>query len=573
VWLAFTSLALLLMPWNTWTLAVVGGSTAMFALGMLDDLRPLRADMKLLAQLGISAGVAALGVKVGVIPIPAIAIPVTLFWMVGLTNAVNLIDNMDGLAPAVSSIAGGFLGVLALVRGDVAVAVLSFSLAGACAGFLVFNVPPARAFLGDAGSLFIGFALASIGILSTWEEASSLLMTLALPVLVLCVPIFNTTFVTVTRLLLRVPISKGQGDHINYRLVAHGLSPKQSVAMVCCLAFAGGGLAVLYTRMDNDVAVAIAIVTTVMAFVLGAFLFEGDISALYKRFEIESDTSLADAVRRYRSVMMMMLDVALLSAAYFFAYLLRFEADIPPNQFDVFLGTLPLFLVVRLVALTGFGLYQRYWRYVSVSDLSVLAQALLLSSLAEVGVIFIFRIPMFSRSVLILDLVFCFLLLGGVRISTRLLKNYVHRFRAQIPGQATLIVGAGDAGELVLRELRNNPSLGLRAIGLLDDDPAKRRIRIHGVPVLGSTSELASVVDRHGADNLILAIPSASLQLRKDLLLEGDRLGLQCHEYWVTSTLRKVEVRQDETGGASLSRPLAPTLVPGPDRDDTAADG
>ncbi|MEE2828709.1 MAG: hypothetical protein VX498_05950 [Myxococcota bacterium] len=560
VWVGFTAFALALTPLNIWTLAVIGGASAMFAVGLFDDIRPFRADLKFLLQLVISAAVVAMGVKVGLIPAPA-AIPLTIFWMVGLTNAVNLIDNMDGLSPGVSAIAAGFLGLLALTRGDLSVAALSFSLAGACTGFLLFNLPPARAFLGDAGSLFLGFSLASIGILSTWESASSLLLTLALPVLVLWVPIFNTTFVTITRILLKVPIAKGQGDHINYRLLAYGLTAKHAVWLVYGLAIAGGGLAMLYTQMDNRIAVAVAILVTVVVFVLGAFLFEGDISNLYAKFDIESDNSWAQAIRRYRSFGMMLADLCLISAAYFAAYLIRFEGDVPPHQFETFIGTLPVFLAIRLIFLALFGMYQRYWRYVSVSDLVVLVQAVVLSSLVQVGIVLMFRLPAFSRSVMILDALLCFVALGGVRMSTRVLRNYVQAFRAQLPGTGTLVIGAGDAGELALRELRNNSGQGLRAVGILDDDPAKKRAKIHGVSVVGTISEMAEVADRLGVNNLLLAVPSASRARKDEILLLGDSLGLTCYEFWVASSLRRVVVDDDGRGNRRLMTSDIPVLV------------
>jgi len=561
VWASFTILALLLTPLNIWTLATIGGAGAMFAVGLFDDIKPFRADMKFMLQLVISAAVAALGVKVGIIAIPVIAIPLTIFWMVGLTNAVNLIDNMDGLSPGVSAIAGLFLGLLALMQGDVSVAVLSFSLAGACAGFLVFNLPPARAFLGDAGSLFLGFALASIGILSTWQEASSLLLTLALPVLVLWIPIFNTTFVTVTRLLLKVPISKGQGDHINYRLLAHGLSAKHAVVLVYGLAIAGGGLAMLYTRMDNHIAVAVAVVATVLVFILGAFLFEGDISGLYAKFDIESDDSWAQSLKRYRSFGMMLVDVGLISASYFGAYLIRFEGQIPQNQFDTFMATLPIFLAIRLVFLVIFSMYERYWRYVSVTDLVVLTQAVLLSSLVQVALILMFRVPAFSRSVMVLDAILVFLALGGVRMSTRVLRNYVHTFRSQVPGMSTLVVGGGDAGELAIRELRNNSSRGLRPVAVVDDDPAKIRMKIHGVEVVGSISALREVTDRFSVSNVLLAMPSASRSRKDEILLEADALGLTCYEFWVASSLRRITVDEDSAGNRRPVTSELPVLV------------
>ncbi len=556
VFAAFIVVAAIATPHDQFTIAVLGGAAAMFVVGLVDDLRPLRADRKLLYQVAIAAGVAAAGVKVGLIAWPVVAIPLTLFWFVGLTNAMNLIDNMDGLAPGVSAIAGLFLGILALLAGDVQVTVLAFVMAGACTGFLFFNIPPARAFLGDAGSLFIGFTLAAIGILSTWTEASSLFLTLAIPVIVLWIPIFNTTFVTLTRLLLRVPVSKGQADHINYRLVAHGLSSRRAVFLVYTLAIAGGLLALLYTRIDNSIAVAFAIVATVVVCVLGSFLFEGDITSLYEKYDIQSDSSWVDTVRRYRTVGMMLLDVGLISVAYFGAYLLRFEGAVPAHQMEIFIGTLPLFLVIRLVVFTGFSLYQRYWRYIGVVDLVHLGQAVAVSSLIQVLIVFGARVPNFSRSVLVLDALLALLLLAGLRLSTRVLRAWTAEVRARLPNEATLIIGAGDAGELALRELRNNPGRGMRAVGFIDDDVAKRGLRLHGLRVLGTTDELPQLVDRFGVFTVLIAIPSASRERLDQLAEVSAALGAECYEFWVTSSLRRV--------GTKAEQPR-PHLVPVPD--------
>ncbi len=560
VWLGFTVIALTFAPLDSWVLAVIGGSAAMFLVGLLDDLRPFRADVKLALQLLVAAVVTSSGVQVGLISLPVVAIPLTIFWMVGLTNAVNLIDNMDGLAPGVAGIAAVFLGVLALGRGDVPVAILSFSLAGACAGFLPFNMAPARAFLGDAGALFLGFCLASVGILSTWQEASSLFLTLGLPVLVLWVPIFNTTFVTVTRFLLRVPISKGQADHINYRLVAHGLSARHSVWLVYGLAVLGGLFGVFYSQMSSDMAVATALLAVVVVGVLGLFLFEGDVSSLYKQFNIESDDRLARLARRYRAVVMVIADLLLVTVSYYGAYLIRFEGDLSQIQHDNFIDTLPMFVVVRVLVLALFGMHQRHWRYVSVVDLVALAQAIGLGSLIHAGIVFGFQLPAFSRSVLLLDALLAFLLLGGMRVSTRVLRNYVYRFTTKSPGEPVLLVGGGDAGELAIRELTRRPVHGMRPVGILDDDPAKKGARIHGISVVGSIDSLADAAKRCEVGAVVLAIPSASAELRVQVFRAAHELGLGCYEFWVSSLIRRVGVEKDADGGVQIT-PLESRMI------------
>jgi FlaA1/EpsC-like NDP-sugar epimerase len=179
----------------------------------------------------------------------------------------------------------------------------------------------------------------------------------------------------------------------------------------------------------------------------------------------------------------------------------------------------------------------------------------------QVGLVLMFRLPAFSRSVMILDALLVFLALGGARMSTRVLRNYVHTFRAQVPGMATLVVGAGDAGELAIRELRNNAGQGLRPVAVLDDDPGKLRMKIHGVEVVGLITDMPEIVDRLGVSNVLLAIPSASRARKDEILLAADALGLRCYEFWVASSLRRVTVDEDGAGNRQLMTSDMPVLV------------
>ena len=166
--------------------------------------------------------------------------PFTLFWIIGMTNAFNLIDNMNGLSSGVAVIASLFFGLISLVIGQVELAQLLFIFLGAGLGFLPHNFPRAKIFMGDSGSMFIGFVIASISIIGSWSTAtSSLKMSLAIPILVLIYPIFDTTLVTLTRIIRRRPISLGGKDHSSHRLVRLGLQGPDAVLLIysfCTLA-------------------------------------------------------------------------------------------------------------------------------------------------------------------------------------------------------------------------------------------------------------------------------------------------------------------------------------------------
>src|SRR5205807_8668935 len=189
---------------------------------------------KLAAQLAAAALVMANGLTIsGPISNDFLAGVVALLWLVGMTNAFNLLDNMDGLAATLAGIAATFFAIDAVtVHKNHAALALSITIALACAGFLPFNLrpgKPAAAFMGDSGSQVLGFALAALGLNASWKVAGTTVATLLLPVLVLAVPILDTTLVTIVRLLEGRPIYQGGRDHSSHRLVRFGLSEKNAV--------------------------------------------------------------------------------------------------------------------------------------------------------------------------------------------------------------------------------------------------------------------------------------------------------------------------------------------------------
>ena len=211
-----------------------------FALGLIDDLVRLRPSAKLVGQLVAASVLLMSGIGVWLTGVYIVDVMVSLFWFIGTTNALNLLDNMDGLAGGVGAIAASFMGVNFLLAGDVGLAGVAFAFAGALVGFLVHNYPPARIFMGDSGSLFTGLVLAGLALSPAPGLSRSLFAVVVVPAVVLTVPILDTTFVTLTRLLEGPPISKGGKDHTSHGLVALGIPEERVVWLVWGLA-AGGG--------------------------------------------------------------------------------------------------------------------------------------------------------------------------------------------------------------------------------------------------------------------------------------------------------------------------------------------
>ena len=227
---------------------ILGAALALALVGLLDDLRGLGVALRFAAQIAAGLALWAVGVGVNLFPVEAANLAVTLLWVVGITNALNLLDNMDGLSAGVATIAAGWFGLIAAVNGQVLVASLAFALAGCAAGFLVHNRPPARIYMGDAGSLFLGVLLAAIGI--KLEFTTDPVIASLIPILVLTVPVLDTALVVVERVRHGRSPLRGGRDHLSHRLVRLGLPPPAAVGVIAGLGIAHGWMALLLSRVD-----------------------------------------------------------------------------------------------------------------------------------------------------------------------------------------------------------------------------------------------------------------------------------------------------------------------------------
>jgi FlaA1/EpsC-like NDP-sugar epimerase len=206
--------------------------------------------------------------------------------------------------------------------------------------------------------------------------------------------------------------------------------------------------------------------------------------------------------------------VALVAAAYLLAFLLRFDFPLPAEQWNRFLQTLPLLLLARLAVFAWFHLYEGVWRYVSMRDILAILKAVTISSLIFLAGVLVFFGHGFPRSVFLLDWMLCLALVGGVRLAIRALRESSSKYR-QASGRRALIVGAGDAGEMLIREIARNLALTYTVVGFADDDPRKQRRRIHGIKVVGTVDQLPQVCREKDVEEILIAIPSATREQRR----------------------------------------------------------
>ncbi len=227
---------------------LLGAATFIFLVGLADDLKSLPARCKLLAELAAAGSLCLVGVRIESIEIAPGAVVhlggwgccLTLLWIVGITNAVNLSDGLDGLAAGVCAIACGVIAIFALRSGDAVLTILMLALAGSLSGFLFFNFHPARIFMGDCGSLFLGFTIAAASVMCVAKSAA--LVGLTLPALALGIPIFDTLFSMLRRFLERRSIFAPDRGHFHHRLLDLGLRQHHAVLLIYLVTLAAAGL-------------------------------------------------------------------------------------------------------------------------------------------------------------------------------------------------------------------------------------------------------------------------------------------------------------------------------------------
>ena len=235
--------------------------------------------------------------------------------------------------------------------------------------------------------------------------------------------------------------------------------------------------------------------------------------------------SLTETVLRYRRPLIVLVHAILVVTSLVLAFLIRFDLDIPASEWRRIAETLPLLLVVRMTLFWYFGLYEGLWRYVSVRDLVSILKATTLSEALFVAAVLLFSGYGFARSVFVIDWLLCVALVAGVRLSIRAFRESSGRYRAGGARRA-LIVGAGDAGEGLIRAIQQSLVHDYEIIGLIDDDVRKRRLRIHGIRVAGTVEQIPEVAQSLNADEVLMALPSATLEEKRRIAQIASHSGL-----------------------------------------------
>ena len=523
------------------------GLIPVFVVSLWDDFRHVGPFTKLAAQLGgawiaVSAGlhlnetvhVFGLGVPLG-----HAAIPVSILWIVGVTNAFNLVDGLDGLSAGLGLISAASLAIVAVITGNPAVAMLSLVVVGALAGFIPYNLHPARVFLGDSGATAVGFTVACLTLYGGSKLSSSLAA--VIPLFFVGVPVADT-LVSIVRRVVRgirqgtgIAIFQADREHIHHRLVRLGIDHRRAVLILygAGVAMAGVGVISLFVSANNAW---LLLATLVAAGVVGvgrlgydefAVLRGGALLRIYERPVIRSG--------HFKVIV----DIGLALLAFYGAVALKYDDWNLGVHREMLLNGLAVLPPLSLVVFWGFGVYNRSWRFASMDDVIGVNCAVAVSAALSFVVTRVFLDPGASATLFGMCTVLLMLLTSVGRSSFRLLAHFRDSNRSA--GRRVAIYGAGLRGTMALRQIRENAVHDLLPVGFIDDDPANRGRRIGGLQVLGNVFELDRVIEQHQLGGLLVASDS----------IPPDRMRAALH----TCAAATIEVYQFHVGVHSFGEP------------------
>jgi UDP-GlcNAc:undecaprenyl-phosphate GlcNAc-1-phosphate transferase len=503
------------------------GLLPILAISLRDDIRPIRPIPKLLVHFVGATVAIAFGIRLGdevhlfghVARIGYFAIPLSLLWIVGLTNAFNLIDGLDGLSAGLALISSLSLAGVALVVGRHGMASASLVLSGALLGFLPYNLYPAKVFLGDAGATAVGFTLACLALRGGSTLSAG--MAVLIPIVVLGLPIAETSVSVLRRLLrgqertgTRGRVLEADHGHFHHRLIALGIGHRRAVHLLYSvgLVLAGCGLASMFLTTRKA---ALLFATLLCASFIGLARLGYDEFAIIRRGLV---LRFYEAPVLKTALFPVFFDLGLVVLALYAAIGLKYDDWLISASRVLALRLLSLLPAITLAVFWACRLYRGTWRHVSVEDLVRSSTAVVISASGAFVIYRLFLDEGMQFSFVVIYALVLLVLVNGSRSSFRLLNHW--RERGSGDGDLVLMYGSGHGGTLALREALSNRDLGIRPVGFIDDDPEKAGKYVNGYPVLGSLQTLPAVLRSWKIKGLVVAtdkIPSENLRAAKTI--------------------------------------------------------
>jgi len=509
--------------------SIILGICIMFSVGLYDDIKHINPPTKLAFQIIAATVVIFFGDNtINFFRWPIANILLTYFWLIGITNAINLLDNMDGLAGGVAFIASGFLSIIFYKNGHPDLLLLSLALAGSILGFLIFNFPPARIFMGDSGSMVLGFSLAALTIAQR-TQASNIFAIVGVPTLIFLLPILDTALVAITRILRGQSPAIGGTDHTSHRLVAFGLSERQALLVLYGIAIVAGLASIGLEAWDYDLSLVLIPILLIMLSLFVAYLARMKVVTTDKNNQSGFTRWIVNLTFK-RRMFELVFDLLLIGVSYYIAFWTRYGLNMTLTSMSLFSLSWPIALGISYGSFYLLGVYRGVWRYIGINDLIRFVGASILSGgLSWVTVKLVFPHQQFPSEVFLLFTIFLIICLAGSRSSFLILDRIYSRQFSSVEKQNILLYGAEDAGEIALRWILRNPSIGYNVVGFLDDDSIKWGSNIHGVDVLGD----GDILERYIKEKQVTGVIATTENLLTSQAGEKLRIACRTNGVWL----------------------------------------
>jgi UDP-GlcNAc:undecaprenyl-phosphate GlcNAc-1-phosphate transferase len=518
-------------------LGLLLGAGLLLAVGAFDDARPISAWAKLAAQIVAASVAVAFGFGATALANPFGGAPLTLgwlgpivaaFWIVAAVNALNLIDGLDGLCVGVAAMAGAALAVVAALNGQAGAVVLLAVVAAASVGFLAHNVYPAAIFPGDSGSLMLGYLL-GVGALWAVTDPATGAVAFAPALLALAVPLADTVTAVFRRLFQVMTVKRSSAaererfdlevsdrphlfaadrNHVHHRLLDRGYPHRVAVVILWGLSAAAAAAAVAVVAWPSFAPLALAAAIGIAVYLVLFQLRYQELRPLQKGLLLPLFSRGVIARRSFHALV----DAALAAIAFAAAFLLVHGLQVRDGAIELW-AVLPVVAVVEIGGFYLSGLYRGAYRHAGVGEaLRVIRSTVLAATAAAVGLALVFGFGWTELATYVINGLLLTILIVGSRVSFRVLDYvYEHGSDAGVP---TLLYGCGRGGDLALRQILADHSLGWRPIGFIDDLPNQAGRYRCGYPILGGLDDLHAVLEEYEVHQIVVT----TRKLRPDRL-------------------------------------------------------
>lgn len=531
IFIAFVITSLFFLKMDKPVLILLVTSTMMFLTGFIDDLKQISPPVKLLAQIIAASAVIVSGFALPLTGNIYLNMAISLFLIVCLTNSFNLLDNMDGLSAGVAIVVLVARGCFFAFDNDWQGLMITVLLIGSIGGFLIYNYHPANIFMGDCGSLFIGFSVSTLFVIAPGStpagfEKNILLLSL------LAIPLFDTFFVSITRKIEGRKISQGGRDHLSHRLVKAGLSERMAVALLWTIAGVIG-LTSFYTYATHEYSIAGIICAVVILFsiLFGRYLAkpEKGVGASVNQHAL-TIVKMFSQFKHKRSAIQIIIDTVCIAVAYYAAYLLRFHNLVTSGQLNNFQNSVFLITPSILLFLSLSGVYKGTWKYIGIPDIFSIYKGIFWgTAVSMLFLLFASRLGAFSQAVLINNALILMVVLPATRASYRIFDELIYKLKDKHKAIRILIYGAGNNSEHLIRLMKyqaNNTAI----VGLIDDDQELRLNSIMGIKILGTVNELDEIVNKFKVDEILISTNKISDQNMLKVLKAVSRTSVKLYK-------------------------------------------